>query len=200
MQWPVWIPVPNSWLRAFGLTIWLSIIGRITGFWGGGLGVVISAISGHLEPLVVLGLLGLLSPFILLAYGHHLLWGKTEDGWPRWLPSKPSLKEGAYALVVVLGATTVGAILVLPFVNWDYSYYRYEALANWFTVIWLTSAAYIYHTRQLHRFRRAAMPVTPRPGQPKVDDIDVELNQLRATLGLHKMKTPKRSNPTTPDD
>ena len=194
MQWPVWMPYPHAWLRAFGLTIWLSITGSITGFWGGGLGVVLSEISGHWELLIIFGLLGILSPFILLSYGHHLLWGKAEDGYPRWLPSKPSLKEGAYALVVVLVATTVGAILVLPFVDWHYTYYRHSALANWFTVLWLTSAAYVYHVLLLLRKRRATQLVIPEPGQPKVDDIDVELNRLRAQLGLHKTKTPKQPN------
>jgi hypothetical protein len=163
MHWPAWIPYPQSWLRAFGLTLWLSLVGRITQFWTGGLGIVALVVSGRPGLLIFLGFLGLLLPFVLLAYGHHLLWGKAVNR-THWLPGMPSFKEGAYALIVVLGATTAAAALILPFVNWQAlanrnpSYYDdWMALAYSFGAIWLISAAYVYHARHLLRRRRRSL-------------------------------------------
>jgi len=140
-----------------------------------------------------------------------LLWGNVKKGWSCWLPGNPSIKEGTYALVVVVGATVAGVILILPFVDWDGNnndFYHYAALTDWFTLIWLISATYIYHARQLRRIhvrqslkRPTTQPVTRQPNQAKVvdvDEIDVELNKLRAQLGLQRMKPPKQVDAKPP--
>jgi hypothetical protein len=209
MQWPAWIPYPQSWLRTFGLILWLSLIARITLFWGGGIGFIASALSGHMELLIIAGLVALIIPFVALTYLHHLLWGKPSCHRPSWLPGLASFNEGACALIVVFWATVISLALTLPFVEWEYVLNNYDSasleedyyniLGNVLGAVWITSAAYIYHIRHLLRKRRkppqSAQSVTPQSKQPKVDDVDVELNQLRAQMGLHKMKTPKRSNP-----
>jgi hypothetical protein len=211
MQWPVWIPYPQSWLRTFGLMLWLSLIARITLFWGRGIGFIAGAISGHMELLIIAGLVALIIPFVALTYLHHLLWGKPSCHRPSWLAGRASFNEGAYALIVVFWASVISLAFTLPLVDWEYvlnnyestsfegSYYNHIVLGNVFGAAWIASAAYIYHIRHLLRKRRkpsqCSQLVTPRSSQPKVDEIDVELNQLRGQLGLHKMKTPKRSNP-----
>ena len=152
MHWPTWIPYPQSWLRTLGLLLWFGFTARIVGFLAGGVGMVFSAILQNPAPIVVFGLLALLSPFVLLTYAHYF-WERRNSNSTRspWLPTSPSVKEGAYALVVFLGATATGFAFALPFVNWSSRDYNNPALINWFGIVWTISGAYLYHWRHLQR-------------------------------------------------
>lgn len=155
--WPVWFPYPIAWLRTLMLlgvqTLLVGLV-RVAGVWG----VILSAIGGdaNFTALSILITLALLLPFILTAYLHHFLFGKSPAKWPKALPSPSSLREGGTALAVFLFAWIIDIVLILPFALECSSpaCENYEILINTAVGLWILTATYLYHWDYLIRQKR----------------------------------------------
>lgn len=161
MRWPVCFPYPISWLRAFAaslLTIAFGLSLRLTGFWG----LIFVIITDQLLPSIILVAVGLTAPVFLVAYTHHLLWGRSDYRQFRWIPRGVSWREGLNALIVIVIASLISAIILLPFadcyaVNGDVDCLPLtEAQLQFALVVWFTTAAYLYQYDYLIRCRRAS--------------------------------------------
>lgn len=115
--------------------------------------------------LVLLGL-GLLLPFVLLAYTYYILFGKPPKRWPRWLPQPSSMWEGLYALIVSILAILAGVVAIMPFHDFSsnfnsqselVSYYQdpevIEREGAWFGLVVFISGVYLYQIEHLIRRR-----------------------------------------------
>lgn len=174
MRWPVHFPYPISWLRAFTalfLTVGFGFSLRLTGFWG----LIFTTITGRLLPLIVLMAVGLIIPVFLVAYTHHLLWGRSDYRRFRWLPRAVSWREGLNALIVIVVASLISTIVLMPFIGCYIANDDIDCLPpteqqlQFALVIWLTTAAYLYQYDYLIRHRRASklklkVPQLSKPG------------------------------------
>lgn len=202
--WPAWFPYPRNWVRAFATAMLMGLVGvsvRLTGFWG----LVISSTTDRILPWIVLSCLGLLAPFLLVAYAHNMIWGKSPTRWPQWLPSPSSLKEGLTALIVMFVAIIIGLVALLPFAECFIYAGEFECRpltegeVNFATAVWFISAAYLYQydylvrRRRVNKQKRSVAPrsTTAAPSNP----VDIELNQLRGDLGLHHVKKTSKQKP-----
>lgn len=159
--WPVFFPYPSSWLKSFALALWMNIVLMIAGFWGVIFGIALSSILNRPELLLCFLGLALLAAFLMFSYIHHLLWGKSLQKWPCWLPSPKSLRSGFFASIVVSLAIVIGIICVLPFHNFEiHSQTAIEYEAKWFGAIWLITAAYLYQVKYIVQRRFASKPKT----------------------------------------
>lgn len=116
MRWPACFPYPISWLRAFAASLLTLVFGlslRLTGFWG----LIFAAFTDQLLPLVILVAVGLTAPVLLVAYVHHLFWGRSDYRQFRWIPRVVSWREGLNALIVIAVASLVSTIVLAPFIN-----------------------------------------------------------------------------------
>ncbi|QSJ16962.1 hypothetical protein JYQ62_35775 [Nostoc sp. UHCC 0702] len=216
--WPAWIPYFHSWCRAFILIPFIAcsviITFKLTGFWG----LILSAITNHLEILIICLSLGILLPMLLVAYIHAFfvhLWKKQpiSPTWPRWLPNTNSLWEGFYAEVVMFLSLLVSIIIILPFLPMNSCYYEQifiycftkdELILNQYmekyyidkigSLIWIVTAAYLYQVEYLFRHRFIPKVKTifknyqSKRQSHSVDNTDLDVDRLRGDMGITQMK------------
>lgn len=211
--WPVWLPYPISWARAFANLFVASVIGKASST------ALMDAIRdgeiddpGELMAVVtVLAVVSLLFHFLFIVLGHHCI-SKLVLQRSAWFPGWLSWREGLTGFVVlVLQSMGTGffvfylAVMVMP---------RTEEQVRLFVGLvgagLLAISAYLYHYDFLVRERRAARkiakrsqaqsgnkkrgkggnssPSVPANSTPPPDPIEQELNQMRADLGLNQMR------------
>ncbi|CAD0227374.1 MULTISPECIES: hypothetical protein [Planktothrix] len=115
LKWPAWFPYPNSWLRTIVLIIWVIFIIKITTFWGGFIGVIISDIETDPRPfLQALGIAFLISG-VIYSYAHHWIFNRSLRYFSPWTPHYKSLWEGIYALIVFFLSILIVLGVLIPF-------------------------------------------------------------------------------------
>ena len=151
-RWSPWFPYPSSWLRTFGLLIWLSIVVSITMFWARLVGVVLSIMSANLEPLFKASAIGLLISGFIFAYLHHILFGRETPNFKYWLPSSRSCWEGVYALIVMIISFLVVAIIVIPFIPKRYC--DFDELKYWrYCIVNLQEYNYFWNSNSFWQYK-----------------------------------------------
>ncbi|MDJ0518782.1 MAG: hypothetical protein QNJ74_21815 [Trichodesmium sp. MO_231.B1] len=174
-KWPIWFPYPSSWLKSLFLLIWTVIIIRVFGFWSGIVGFILSEITGS-ETLFLKAVgLGIILSILVLSYVDHILsnknifFGKKPSSKSlMWVPHPISIWQGFYAHIVLVLASIIVMIILLPFLSicdyqtfGDFGYCTrmvdtkltdYDELISYFALIsWLTIVAYFY---QIERWLR----------------------------------------------
>jgi hypothetical protein len=213
---PKWIPYPISWLRTLVLILVLGPTGSlisVLGLWGS-FGTILGGSSGDIplpDVLILLAIaaLVLLLPTTILAYVYHvfalIIDAKSISAQhPRGFPTWRSWREGLTGIIVMGLSLTISVFVVL--------WYRpdlignpdlvtqsdKEEIATFLGIVWLISAAYLYQwdylvrkkrTRKQKKRKSSSVAIeTKSPPQPRVDEIDIELNKLRGEMGIHQIK------------
>ena len=194
--WPVWIPYPSSWLRVLSLFPLLPGA-ALTAVWP--FLILTWNEENSLSAIALLYILPiLLLSMLLYTEGHHWLQSRKNRQPPRWFPHRTSWWAGFYA-VLVLNVTLVVALL--PAIPPDSRYYTQAqiARANTFSfLVWLVTAAYCFQTELLIRRRffskkfASTAKANPQNSARHIDPVEVELNQMRGDLGLHRMRKPQK--------
>jgi len=194
--WPVWIPYPSSWLRVLSLFPLLPGA-ALTAVWP-----FIILARNEENSLSAIALLYIL-PVILLSIflyteGHHWLQSQKNRQPPRWFPHRTSWWAGFYA-VLVLNITLVVALLLAIPPDSRYDTQAQIERANILSfLVWFATAAYCFQAELLIRRRffskkfASTAKASPRNSARYIDPVEVELNQMRGDLGLHKMKNPQK--------
>ena len=205
---PAWFPYPRAWLRALGLVLLsaaIVVILKILMYWGLPVSLILSELWRDPTPTrIFLIAVGLAIPIILISCVHYILFGKSR---PRWLPKLKSLWVGCFSWIAIVASTLVSLGLVLPFINrYRLSYYEIadfrftDAEVRCLNTIWIITSAYLCHIEYLlKRWLAANSKKVPRSSSSSqlisenfvVDVVDVELDNLRGQMGLHKMKSNK---------
>lgn len=166
MKWPAWIPYPGAWMNAFVLYLLLRIVSSGSKLFGN-FGSFLARFLQQPQHWVFSGVLATLSPIIIIAFTHHLLYLFLDRFFPSirspeieetrgFFPSMLSFWEGLYGWLVIVISTLVSiAILALfyPFFGpKSYSYLLYHW--NGFIygpamVVWTVIAAYLYQFEHL---------------------------------------------------
>lgn len=205
---PAWFPYPRAWLRALGLVLLsaaIVVILKILMYWGLPVSLILSKLRRDPTPTrAFLIAVGLAIPIILISCIHYILFGKSR---PRWSPKLKSLWVGCFSWIAIVMSTLVSLGLVLPFIDrYRLSYFELSDIdftdieVSCLNTIWITTAAYLCHIEYLLKRWLAAnfnqVPRSSSSSQPLsenfvVDAVDVELDNLRRQMGLHKMKSNK---------
>ncbi len=166
---PIWFPYPISWLKSLFLLIWTVIIIRIFGFWSGIIGLILSEIAGSETLILKATGLGLILSILVFSYIDHIFFGKKPfSRYPIWVPHPVSIWQGFYGHIVIVLASIILMIILLPFLSicdyqtlGDFGYCTrmvetkltdYDELIGYFALIsWLTIVAYFY---QIERWLR----------------------------------------------
>ncbi|WRH66968.1 MAG: hypothetical protein RSE13_00135 [Planktothrix sp. GU0601_MAG3] len=115
LKWSAWFPYPNSWLRTVILIIWVIFIVKVTTFWGGLIGFVISDIETDPRPFLrALGTAFLISG-VIYSYAHHWIFNRSLRYFSPWTPHYKSLWEGTYALIVFFLSILIVLGVLIPF-------------------------------------------------------------------------------------
>ncbi|MEM1171072.1 MAG: hypothetical protein AAGJ08_18830 [Cyanobacteria bacterium P01_H01_bin.35] len=159
---PIWFPYPISWLKSLFLLIWTVIIIRIFGFWSGIIGLILSEIAESQTLILKATGLGLILSILVLSYVDHIFFGKKPfSRYPIWVPHPVSIWQGFYGHIVIVLASIILMIILLPFLSicdyqtlGDFGYCTrmvetkltdYDELIAYFVLIsWLTIVAYFY--------------------------------------------------------
>lgn len=170
-RWSPLFPYPNSWLRTIGLIIWVAVVIRITMFWAGMFGVIMSTIVDHPEPLFRAIAVALLISIIIFVYTHHLLFGKRSPSFKYLSPNPISWWQGILAPIVSFLSIVIVLVITIPFIPINdcnfylsdaaielclrnfrsYSYRTIEILSAIGLTIWVFSIAYLYQIEFLIR-------------------------------------------------
>ena len=205
---PAWFPYPRAWLRALGLVLLsaaIVVILKILMYWGLPVSLILSKLRRDPTPTrAFLIAVGLAIPIILISCIHYILFGKSR---PRWSPKLKSLWVGCFSWIAIVMSTLVSLGLVLPFIDrYRLSYFELSDIdftdieVSCLNTIWITTAAYLCHIEYLLKRWLAAnfnqVPRSSSSSQPisenfGVNPVDVELDNLRGQMGLHKMKSNK---------
>lgn len=209
-QWAAWFPYPKSWLRALGLLLlFMGVVTilRILIYWGLPVSLILSQKQDSTPIIAFLSTVYFVIPIILISSIHYILFGKSS---PRWLPKLKSLWVGFYSWIAINLSTLVSFGLVIPFIerypssHYESSYFKFtDVEVFWLSSIWLVTAAYLNHGEYLLKRWLSANFRTPHPAassQPTgknfaIDDVGVELDNLRGQMGLHKMKGKDKPKP-----
>ncbi|MGK7922845.1 MAG: hypothetical protein AB4080_22875 [Trichodesmium sp.] len=165
---PIWFPYPISWLKSLFLLIWTVIIIRIFGFWSGIIGLILSEITGS-ETLLLKAIgLGLILSILVFSYIDHIFYNKNIffskkpfSKYSIWVPRPISIWQGFYGHIVIVLASIIVIIILLPFLSiCDYQTFgnfgycsgmadtkltNYDELIGYFALTsWLTIVAYFY--------------------------------------------------------
>lgn len=156
-------------MRAIALLFWVFPIWIISFYWAG-IATLLSVLmtEGNLVLGVMLMLFACLSPFILLAFAHHILFGRSRTYRPIWIPSRTSWWEGLSAFGATLMSLVTVVFLVMPFVHFDlihwdvvhshtlsaYDYAFFTELDSiLITLLWIVASAFAYHWQTLAKRR-----------------------------------------------
>ncbi|MGD1806619.1 hypothetical protein ACP6PL_14420 [Dapis sp. BLCC M126] len=167
-KWPIWFPYPISWLKSLFLLIWTVIIIRIFGFWSGIIGLILSEVAGSETLILKATALGLMLSILVFSYIDHIFSNKNifsgKKPFSRYsilFPSLISIWQGFYGHIVIVLASIILMIILLPFLSicdyqtlGDFGYCtrmagtkltNYDELVGYFALIsWLTIVAYFY--------------------------------------------------------
>lgn len=207
-----WFPYSRAWLKALSLLLlFVGIVAilRILIYWGLPVAWILSKLQHEPTPIIAfLFTVYFVIPIILISSIHYILFGKSS---PRWLPKLKSLWIGFYSWIAINLSTLVSFGLVIPFTyRSKFSPYQLgyfpltDTEVSWFIAIWIITAAYLCHAEYLLKrwlvtnFRKAYKPsVSSQPKRKNliIDDVGVELDNLRAQMGLHKMKGKDKPKP-----
>lgn len=221
---PQGFPYPCSWLRTLVLISVLGPTGSlisVLGLWGS-FGTLLAIGTGDLALPGVPILLGistmvLLLPTTILAYVYHVLTlifnaKSISAKHPRGFPTGCSWREGLTGVIVMGLSLTLSLLVVLwyrPDVLADrdgMTALQQESIATFLGIIWVISAAYLYQWDYVVRQKRSQKQKktkspskaieTPSKPQPKVNEIDIELNKMRGEMGIHTIKKypPRKSS------
>lgn len=179
----IWIPSWSSWIKAITLPFWIFPVWTVVIYWTGGIVAIISAITQDLSFLVLACLISaILSPFLLLPFLHHLLFGKPQTYRPNWMPGRISFWEGLTALGATISSLCSTVFLIAPFATLgnlsdyqyisgdfqtyftDYHYYDSDRFLAYAALgIWLISSAYVYHWQNLicRWLKKSERPIKP---------------------------------------
>lgn len=208
-HWAVWFPYPRAWLRALGLVLLsagIAVILTILMHWGLPVSLILSKLQHDPTPTrAFLIAVGLAIPIILISCIHYILFGKSR---PRWLPKLKSLWVGCFSWIAIVASTLVSLGCVVPFIDryrFSYDEFRFtDTEIRCLNTIWIITAAYLCHAEYLLKRWLAAnfkqVPRSSSSSQPisenfVVDPVDVELDNLRGQMGLHKMKSNNKPKP-----
>lgn len=194
--WPVWIPYPSPWLRVLSLFPLLPGA-ALTALWP----FIFLAWHEDNSPSAI-ALLYILCVIVLsiLLYteGHHWLQSRKNRQPPRWFPHRSSWWAGFYA-VLVLNVALVVALLLAISPNSPYDTQAQIERANTLSfLVWFVTAAYCFQAELLirRRFFSKKFASTPKVNRRNsaryIDPVEVDLNQMRGDLGLHKMRNPQK--------
>jgi len=145
---PTWFPYPTSWLKAFVLALFLTVLARVfsfTEFFGYWLARLVNSPA----ILFIFLILALLSPIVAIAVTHHIFHRVVG----KFLPSiqapelgelkglKPGLVswwEGLFGwLVIALSTLTTLSVLILIIPLFDLEYHhRYYYHYYWYNYYW----------------------------------------------------------------
>ncbi len=98
--------------------IWTVIIIRVFGFWSGIIRFILSEITGS-ETLFIKAVgLGLILSILVLSYIDHVFFGKKPlSRYPMWVPHPVSIWQGFYGHIVLVLASIILMIILLPFLS-----------------------------------------------------------------------------------
>lgn len=132
MQWPMWIPYPICWIRAFVIAVINGIGWRLVGSSG--------------EPAIVILLAPL--PLLGIVFSHHLVYGRHGSG---WRPQLESWWEGFYGYMVMICSAVVSAAIGILFLGLSNLWGTGEAAG--LMVLYLFVASSLYQMEHLIRSR-----------------------------------------------
>jgi hypothetical protein len=188
-----WIPRAVSWLRTIVLVLIASAtVGSLRFF--GTYGAVFSYASSHLGFFIVMGLIGLLLPFIGYAYIHCWLLGNKPEGWAKKIPSPVSIKEALLSFVVLIFGFVLTTVLILPFIPPYMTSSDSERIGAIAVFSWLIMTLYMFHGYDLiskPRSKKAVDKAKPEPVNNKVNSVDRDLINLKNKTGIHFKEPPK---------
>lgn len=210
-QWAAWFPYPKSWLRALGLLLlFLGVVAilRILIYWGLPVSLILSQKQDSTPIIAFLSTVYFVIPIILISSIHYILFGKSR---PRWLPKLKSLWVGFSSWFAIIVSTLVSLGIVMPFIyRSKFSLYQLgyfpltDTEVSWLIAIWIITAAYLCHAEYLLKrwlvtnFRKVYKPSVSSQPMGKnliIDNVDVELDNLRGQMGLHKTKGKDKPKP-----
>ena len=209
---PAWFPYPRAWLRALGLVLLsaaIVVILKILMYWGLPVSLILSKLGRDPTPTrVFLIATGLAIPIILISSIHYILFGKSR---PRWLPKLKSLWVGCFSWIAIVVSALVSLGFVLPFIDrYRRSYFELGDIhftateVSCLNTIWIITAAYLCHAEYLlkrwlaanfNQVLRSSSSSQPISENFIVDAVDVELDNLRGEMGLHKIKGKGKPKP-----
>lgn len=229
ITWPKWLPYPISWMRACALLYTLtllvksqlplrhsdSIFAVMIGAW---------ATVPFVFTFFHWAIASAVKPLLTHLPAHPKLDGVRQYLIDRWPGLKRShWKEGLNAFIISFVAFIISAFVVSYLVPvpskadaYEYDFYllRRSMILLKLDIIpigMMIISAYLYQYDLWARHRRAAKSAakakaqeatkkrSPNSNSPPPNPVEQELNQLKATTGMNRMKSVRRSTQPTPE-
>ncbi len=168
-RWAVWFPYPTSWLKAFVLTLILSLIIYISDVQDR-IGDSLAHITRSTAVLIISGLISILSPIPIVSFIHHFLHLCIGNFMPTiqapeigkvtgFSPKLISWWEGLYAWLVIALSTIITSCLVFIFLPDEMIISiissrlasEDEKITIIFGLLWIINAALIYQFEYLFK-------------------------------------------------
>ena len=174
MKWPAWIPYPGAWMNAFVLYLLLRVVASSSEMFGR-FGEYLGRFFHQPQYWVFSAVLTALSPIIVIAFVHHLLYLFLDKFFPSirspeiaatrgFFPGVLSFWEGVYGWTVIVLASLISVGILALLYPWFSSSYYNLFFWNGFLqgpamVVWTIMAAYLYQFEHIVQKRMIAAEI-----------------------------------------